>query len=55
MTCSKEPLKNPFDEDFKIRKSFIKLSDVILINSFDFNKRLLIYFDNDKACKCEMI
>jgi hypothetical protein len=40
---------------FKIRKSFIKLSDVILINSYDFDKRLLIYFDNDKALKYELI
>ena len=44
-----------FDEDFKIRKYFIKLSDVILINSFDFDKRLLIYFDKDKALKYELI
>ena len=51
----KEPLKNPFDEDFKIRKYFIKLSDVILITSYDFDKRLLIYFDNDKALKYESI
>ena len=51
MTFSKEPFKNPFDEDFKIRNYFIKLSDVILINSFDLNKRLLIYFDDDKSFK----
>ena len=55
MSFLKEPLKNPFNEDFKIRKSFITLSDVILINSYDFNNRLLIYFDNDKALKYELI
>ena len=55
MSFSKEPLNNPFDEDFKFRKYYIKLSDVVLIKSFDFNKRLLIYFDNDKDLKYELI
>jgi hypothetical protein len=39
MSFSKEPLKNPFGEDDLIRKSFTKLSDVVLIKSFDFNKK----------------
>jgi hypothetical protein len=55
MSFSKEPLKNPFGEDDEINKYFIKLFDVVLIKSFDFNKKISIYFDDDKTLKYELI
>ena len=55
MSFSKEPLKNPFGEDDEINKYFIKLSDVVLIKSFDFNKKISIYFDDDETFKYELI
>ena len=55
MSFSKEPLKHPFGEDDEINKYFIKLSDVVLIKSFDFNKKISIYFDDDKTLNYELI
>jgi len=55
MSFSKEPLKNPFGEDDEINKYFIKLFDVVLIKSFDFNKKISIHFDDDKTLKYELI
>ena len=55
MSFSKEPLENPFGEDDEINKYFIKLFDVVLIKSFDFNKKISIYFDDDKTLKYELI